>query len=75
MEDNDKQRPNASDSTRERPTGTSKMTLRRDLQEKKHFEQRISTEFGIEIQASDGQKEKAPTSIRQTFDGLSKTTS
>jgi hypothetical protein len=51
------------------------MTSRRDLQNKKHFEQRIETQFGIQIDESDEQLEKTEDSIRESFDGVSKMTS
>jgi acyl carrier protein len=51
------------------------MTSRRDSHEQKHCEQRIETQFGIQIDESDEQPEKTSDSIRDSFDGVSNMTS
>jgi hypothetical protein len=73
-EDSAEQSQNMSDSIRRSLEGDSNFTVRSDLHERKHLDQRISTQFGIQIEQSEEQSANASDSSRQSFDGESKIT-
>jgi hypothetical protein len=71
----DEQERNTPDSSRESFDGASKMASRRESQWEKQFEHRISTEFGMRIEASSEQWANPDEAMRRTHEPAWKQTS